>query len=144
MSQLTFSVRSKPTRRQRIEKKRPQERKLAQQRDSALESIEHVLCPRFVAGQRQSSQRDCLDLSVTFVCCLRWRVHPFLNPSFYTRLCPPSIISIGLGVSAHVKLAREGGTRNCRVIRSRKCVLAAGRFSLPDDDEVGAPTEFSG
>ena len=144
MSQLTFSTRSKPTRRQRIEKKRPQERKPAQQRDSALESIEHLRCPRFVAAQRQSSQRGCLDLSVTFVCCLRWRVHPFLNSSFYTRLCPPSIISIGLGVSAHVKLARDRGTRNCRVIRSRKCVLAAGRFSLPDDNEVGAPTGFSG
>ena len=144
MSRLTFSTRSKPTRRQRIEKKRLQERKPAQQRDSALESIEHLRCPRFVAAQRQSSQRECLDLSVTFVCCLRWRVHPFLNSSFYTRLCPPSIISIGLGVSAHVKLARDGGTRNCGVIRSRKCVLAAGRFSLPDDDEVGAPTEFSG
>src|SRR5579864_3400735 len=144
MSQLTFSIRCKPTRRQRIGKKRLQERKPAQPRDSALESIEHVLCPRFVAGQEQSSQRECLDLSVTFVCCLRWRVHPFLNPSFYTHLCSPSIISIGLGVRAHVKLAREGGTRNCRVIRSPKCVLAAGRFSLSYDDEVGAPSEFSG
>ena len=47
-------------------------------------------------------------------------------------------------MGAHVKLAGDGGTRNGRVIRSRKCVLAAGRFSLPDDDEVGAPTEFSG
>ena len=144
MSRLAFFIRSKPTRRQGIEKKRPQERKPAQQRDSALESIEHLRCPRFVAAQRQSSQRECLDLSVTFVCCLRWRVHPFLNSSFYTRLCPPSIISIGLGVSAHVKLARDRGTRNCRVIRSRKCVLAAGRFSLPNDNEVGAPTGFSG
>jgi len=130
--------------RQGIEKKRPQERKLAQQRDSALESIEHVLFHDLWLAKGSQVKENVLTVSVTFVCCLRGRVHPLFSPSFYTRLCPPSIISIGLGVSAHVKLARDGGTRNCGVIRSRKCVLAAGRFSLPDDDEVGAPTEFSG
>jgi hypothetical protein len=104
-----------------------------------------------VAARRQSSQRECDELTRYVRLLLRLTVHLFLSPSFYTRsrrtlspgLCPPSIISIRLDVGAQVKLARDG-TRNCRVIRSQKCVLAAGRFSLPDDDEVGAPTEFSG
>jgi hypothetical protein len=143
MSRLAFFTRFKPTLLQGIEKKRPQERKLAQQKDSALESINHWSgCDLWPA--EDSRARECLDLPVTFVCCLRLRELLFLSPSFYTGLCPTSIISIGLGVGAHVKLARDGGTRNCRVIRSPKCVLTAGRFSLPDDDEVGAPTGFSG
>ena len=105
-----------------------------------------------VAARRQSSQSECDELTRYVRLLLTLTLHLFLSPSFYTRsrrtlspgLCPPSIISSRLDVGAHVKLARDGGTRNCRVIRSQKCVLAAGRFSLPDDDELGAPTEFSG